>query len=1273
MKKTFIILIFSFISIFSYSQVTENYHTPFETNNQNLWQAGTGGLFEINHVFFDEGFNNSITFGPIYNVAGFDFGASISAGAWAQVGAGLQINFGTEQVDIDYDANMHIVRPPNFSFDPGEQLIINTSFTPTPPPGASNIVTDVYDANMRLYLKFGMGLNLSANVCVFGCSNIDILDLNLPTREYDMVSVSSLNGISLLDGMFNWPVGGVFPFHYEDPYSISTTDINLPSNAGATTYLDGNELHSFLNPINSNDSYFKLYFSIPNFIGALHIPYVSAVFANLSNSWEAGPIYLNYTLLEAGFRVALFHKQHLILDPTMKGKFNFETDLDYEVINPTNGNIIAQGYGSEIDYTVGDRIKIDYPCNYDFIEVTPSFEMENTFTNHTYDSIALDFVFEMLTFNLGMNSVTVIPQICIPIYYPCPTWSNPLKFCKKTVCTPEVVFDGFDVGFGPLVDWQPNLFNIKYDWCNNNWAMQGFNSFPNQTPFRLEPRKFSVDLNVTDVLCYGDETGTATATVTNGNPPYIYEWSNGEIISTNQTTNTQTGLPAGTHWVIVRDTKNCSVFDSKVIVEPEAALAISFDVVNPNCFASNDGSIDINITGGTQPYSYNWSNSETTEDISNLDAGDFSVTVTDDNSCSLTQSFVLIKPEDILVTVSSENVSCYGENTGSIELEVYGGVEPYSYLWNTGSTASSDMNLPVGTYQITISDVNGCKKYETIDITGPANPLSKTSTLTDVLCYGDSNGSIDVTVSGGTPPYSYLWYNSDFNIINQTSSALVNVPAGTYQLIIYDALLCSDTSVFIVNQPDSLYYEFEIQDVLCKGLAQGEVTLTVSGATPPYTFEWSNGENTETISNLVAGEYFVTVTDFNNCVSVLSTFINQPAEELMVETKPTDVLCYGAATGTVSAIINGGTSPYTYLWSNNETTINITDVVAGTYTITVTDAHNCIAYSGGVVNEPELPLAIEHVVTPVSCFGYGDGAIDITMSGGTIPYSLIWDDNTYVFSTNQQSIDNIFTGIYNIRIKDANNCFIISEFAIMSPDSVTIDFVSNLVSCFNGFDGSLTPTITGGTEPYSYEWSNGDNTEELSNVSAGTYDLTVSDANDCEYSESGVVESFTEIFLTSEIIPVTCKDLDDAAINVVVEGGTGNYFFVWSNGLTVQNVDNLAPGQYTLTVSDDNKCESLYEFEIEPNYIECLNIPSSFSPNNDGINDTWVIRSIDTYSDARVQIFNKWGRILFESTGTYTPWDGTFNGNQLPSETYYYIVDLNNGDSPYTGTITILR
>ena len=1139
MNKIIIFLAFVFISGFGISQTTtEVYNTPYQTTGQSLWQQGTDGIFEIDYVFFDQNWNTSTNFGPIYNVAGMSFGANITAGTWGSIGAGFQVNFGTEKVDIDYNADMKITRPNNLSFDPGDEIILNTTYTPHVPP-QSNIETDVYDANMRLWLKFGMGILLHARVCVFGCSEFDIFNINIPVYAFDMISAGNLTGISLLNGMYEWPTSDAFPFSYTDPEDIITVDITLPSNEGANIYLQNNNLHSFVNP---TEPYFNTYFSIPKFIGALHIPYVSAFFANLSNSWTTGPFYLNYTLMEAGFNLGLYHKQHLTLKPDMKGELDFPTKLDYQVFDPSTGTVYSQGFDSVINYTLGNSIRLQYPCNYDFIDVTPSFNMENTFTNHTYDSIALDFVFEMLTFNMGMNAVTVIPQICIPIYYPCPTWSNPFRWCSYTACTPPVVFGGFNVGFGPLVYWQPNLFNIKYDWCNNTWNMEGFEPFEDMTPFRLEPRKFNVNLTVSHVLCHGDETGSATATVANGNPPYIYEWSNGQIVSTNSTSNTQSGLAAGTHYVIVRDSKNCSVFASEVIIEPELPLAMASEQTNPNCFDSYDGSIMVNVSGGTSDYTYSWNNSSTTSSITSLDAGTYELTVTDFNNCEIEQSFTLIKPDAITTNISAHNVLCKGDATGSAIIEVFGGTTDYSFIWTHGNTTNSDLALQAGLYSVTISDYNGCQKIETIEITEPAEELSFSNLITHVDCYGNSSGSINTITDGGTAPYSYEWFNSNFNIINQTAAQLTGMLAGNYRLIVSDSNHCSDSVDLTILQPDSLFYEFNISDVLCKGNETGEINAVISGATPPFTYNWSNTSTDVTISNLAAGIYTLTITDANNCEYVLSTSVTEPLEFLSVTTSATDVLCKGDKTGSVTASPSGGTWPYTYLWSNGSDSQNLNAVFAGTYTVTVTDAFNCVYYSGSVVSEPELVLTVSTTPTPVSCFGGNDGSLIVNLTGGTIPYKIIWDDNTYVLSTNQQSIAGLESGVFNLLVTDANNCFSNQSYIIGGPDSVSIDIVTTIVSCYKGDDGTITTEIDGGTSPFTYLWSNGDTTDNLTGIPSGSYNLSVTDANDCVYYASTEVGAMSEIVVAANIKQTSCKDKSDGEILLSVVGGTGNYY-----------------------------------------------------------------------------------------------------------------------------------
>lgn len=1152
-------------------------------------------------------------------------------------------------------------------FDPGDRVTINTGFAPT---AGCNIVTDTYEADMSLYLKFGMGVDFSTHLCVFDCTDLTLIDIDLPVREYDMIKISSVTGIDLLDGIYHWGVDEAFPFHYEDPEGVITVDVDLPSNAGANVYLNGKVLHSFANP---TDPYFNTYFSIPKFIGILQIPYVSAFFANLSNSYEAGPFYINYTIMEAGFNLGLYNKQHLIFNPSITGTFNLQTEVDYQVVNPSNGQVISQGHGSQIDYTVGNNVKIDFPCNYEFIDVVPSFDIYNSFRNHTYDSIALDFVFDMLEFHMGMEDITVIPAFCIDIPYPCPTWSNPFKWCTEEVCTPDLNFNGFDIGFGPLVHWQPNLFNIKYDWLDDTWEMDGFTSLDNLTPFQLVPREFIAEMSVNQVLCSGQNTGSATVTVTNGSPPYTYEWSNGVVVVSNSTSNTQTGLEAGTHYVIVRDAGNCSKFATEVIVQPDEPLSVAHNVDNPNCFDSFDGSITVAVSGGTPNYTYNWSSGETTPNITNLDAGNYTLTLTDDNGCQVVETYNLTKPDAISSGVTFQNVNCKGDNSGFISLDVEGGVAPYSYLWSTGNTTSSAYDLPAGTYDVLITDFNNCTRNESIEILEPSQILSVSESITDASCFGDSTGLIDVTPSGGTSPYFYTWYNADFNVINQSVSQLSNVPAGDYTLLLKDSLNCTDTLTYTINQPDDLNYDFDIQNVLCNGMPEGQILLNISGATPPYSYFWSNGGTTNPLINLFAGDYSVTIIDDNNCEYVLNATVSQPFEALMVSTEVDDVKCFGDSTGSILAVPSGGTSPYTYLWSDGSTNEELINVPIGSYTVTTTDANNCVYYTGGTVTQPDNALTVNFQTFPVSCFGYSDGSINIELLGGTLPYSYIWDDDTYQFSTNQQVIDELKTGVYNVIVVDGNNCTNIETFFIDSPDSVIISLSPTIVSCYNGNNGTITPAVIGGTEPYSYFWSNGTTNSDLTNVQAGFYLLTVTDNNDCIYTASTEISSYPEIVVSSEVIPPTCKDIDDASILLEIIGGTKNYYFVWSNGETSQDIYELAAGNYNVVVHDENNCEVLVDFEVPYTYTECLSIPSTFSPNGDGINDLWVLTGIDAYSDASVQVFNVWGNLVYQTNNIYIPWNGNYNGKPMPSGTYYYIVDLKNGDEVSTGTVTIVR
>ncbi|MBL7807167.1 MAG: SprB repeat-containing protein, partial [Saprospiraceae bacterium] len=425
-----------------------------------------------------------------------------------------------------------------------------------------------------------------------------------------------------------------------------------------------------------------------------------------------------------------------------------------------------------------------------------------------------------------------------------------------------------------------------------------------------------------DVKCNGALTGSIDLTVSGGTSPYTYAWSN------SKTTQDISGLAAGTYTVTVTDAAGCTKTTSVTINQP-SALSLSTTKVNVKCNGGNTGSIDLTVTGGTPGYTYIWTNAATTQDISNLTAGTYTVTVTDANACTKTISTTITQPSALSLTSTQKNLLCYGATDGDIDLSVSGGTSPYTYSWSNGATVQDLWNIGAGTYTVTVTDANACTKTLSATITQPAE-IILTKTITDVKCAGQSNGAIDLTVSGGSPGFKYSWSNS------ATTQDISNLAAGTYTVTVTDVNGCTKTTSATVNQPGVLTPTTTKVNVACFGGNTGSIDLSVTGGTSPYTYAWSNAATTQDISNLVAGTYTVTVTDANLCTKTVSTSITQPASALNVTETHVDVNCNGQNTGSIDATPTGGTTPYTYSWSNGATTQDISGLTAGTYTLTVT-------------------------------------------------------------------------------------------------------------------------------------------------------------------------------------------------------------------------------------------------------------------------------------------------------------------------------------------------
>ncbi|MFM7822949.1 MAG: beta strand repeat-containing protein, partial [Bacteroidota bacterium] len=692
----------------------------------------------------------------------------------------------------------------------------------------------------------------------------------------------------------------------------------------------------------------------------------------------------------------------------------------------------------------------------------------------------------------------------------------------------------------------------------------------------LQPSNLLASVNtVQNVDCNGGANGLINLNVSGGISPYIYSWSNG---STSQDISS---LIAGTYTVTITDANGCTTSVLQNISEPPAQLSTTATVnQSVSCFGGTNGSIIVSVSGGSPSYTYNWSNGASTNSISGLTSGNYTLTVIDANGCQNMTTYTVAEPNAPLAAnqINISNVSCNGGSNGSVSVSVSGGTSPYTYSWSNGATSQDLVSLITGNYSLTVTDANGCTALLNASVGQPAAPIASTTSVTqNVSCNGGSDGVINVLVSGGTAPYSYLWNNG------AVTQSITGLSAGNYAVTITDANGCSDVSSATVAQPTQ---PINIQasvtsSISCFNGNNGTINLTINGGTAPFSYLWNNGSTAQNQTQLPAGNYTVTVTDANGCTEQSINSITQPAGALAASISVSQsVACFGGGTGTLDLSVSGGTAPYSYLWSNGETTEDISNLISGTYTVSITDVNGCLSSASGTVNQPQAPIAISIASTSsVNCFGGTDGSASVSVSGGTIPYSYLWSNGSI-----GNSIQNIAAGSYSVTVTDANGCTSIQSLQIIEPvqqltSSITLG--SN-VSCFGESNGSLSATVLGGTAPYSYSWSNGTSNSDATALSAGTYTLTITDANGCTTSASSSVGQPVAALTTSVISnqSVSCFAGADGSISVSGNGGTAPYGYVWSNGDSGNNISGLIAGTYSVTIADANGCTATNTINI---------------------------------------------------------------------------------------------
>jgi gliding motility-associated-like protein len=791
-----------------------------------------------------------------------------------------------------------------------------------------------------------------------------------------------------------------------------------------------------------------------------------------------------------------------------------------------------------------------------------------------------------------------------------------------------------------------------------------------------QPLQLSGVMSASDVQCFGESSGIVSVAASNGTIPYSYSWQNSTTLFA-QNANSIVGVPADNYQVTITDANGCEFVGTTTVNQP-TQLAGSTVATSVSCYGGSDGAIDLTINGGVLPYTFLWENSVSTtvgstEDLNGIPAEFYHVTVTDFNNCVIEFDQEVTQPLSLVsVTAEVTDVLCYGDNTGAIDLTVTGGTAPYTFSWSNSQTTEDVGNLLAGSYSYDVLDANGCPFSGTEVVTQPAMPLTVTNVITDVLCFGDNTGSIDLTVTGGTAPYTYEWSNSTY-LLSITSQDLINYPADDYRFEVTDANGCKVIDTLTITEPPLLETSVTGVNILCYGGNNGSVDLTVIGGSLPYTFLWNTGDVTEDLNNLYAGYYEVLVTDDHGCTSISSITLTEPADSLSFTYEVSHVLCNDGTDGSIELTVEGGTVNYDYAWSNGDTLSLIEDLTAGWYTFLVTDANGCSISDSIEVTQPD-PLTLNEVITPASCFGFSDGIIDISPTGGTAPYSFTWFNSDYALSAQTEDLVGFPADIYQVEIIDTNDCFYEMFFEIEEPELLVIEYTFDVIGCYGGTDGNIYVDITGGNPAYTTTWSNGATTEDLLNVPFGVYQLNVVDTKGCTDSIEVSLSQPDSLVIAFEHTPVTCEDQYDGIAYATPTGGNGGYFYEWSNGSMQSMADSLQSTYYFLTVTDILGCTAYDSVFITRNDIGCIDPVNAFTPNGDFYNDTWVIDNMYLYPEAEVQIFNKWGNLIHYQKGLYEPWDGTIKDQMAPSEIYYWIINLNKEDrETLKGNITIVR
>ena len=732
------------------------------------------------------------------------------------------------------------------------------------------------------------------------------------------------------------------------------------------------------------------------------------------------------------------------------------------------------------------------------------------------------------------------------------------------------------------------------------------------TVMEIFPLAFDGTPSITDVDCRGDATGAIDIEITGGSGDYTYSWSyQGRI------TQDLIDIPQGTYTVTVTDNGTAeTITETFVVNEPASGLEIVASVTDATCRGTNDGSISLNITGGAVPLNIVWSGDlpDGTPDQNNLDPGVYSVTIVDNNGCSIDSSITIGQVAGINID-NINTTTINSGNDGAIDLVVSGGTGNYQYSW-TGPTGftSNESNLSglslIGEYCVTITDGNNCIASACVILTERLEIASQDITQT---CPGESNGSITVNVSGGLLPYTYAW-NTGAN-----TASISNLGEGDYTVTVTDGAGNSLSGTFELTALDAILISANVTPVTGdENNTNGSIDLTISGGTPSYTIRWNTGASSEDLTNLVMGQYDVTITDQNSCSVEQSYEVVFTEEMLNFNAEPTNILCNGDNTGEIRILIRGGVSPYAVTFSDdvvmssNNGLVTRTDLPGGIYNFVVTDAANSTEPGTVTILEPDpieaISIDIGHDVEDAGC----TGSIDLVLQGGTPNYTVRWNS-----PNNGAQIIGLCEGSYIPTIIDENNCEVTLNPIIVTEFGLSTNVVN--VTCPDDTDGGLNLMVNGGSEPFNYEWRDSEGNilstnQDLFNRAAGEYTVTVNEGSGNTLTRTFTIGTSSMLSAQLTVLSnyngfdVSCPGSADGRVRIDAENGDGtDYIYEWILNEEIVGseaiLNSAQAGNYTVTVIDEAGCTTSEEVELSaPSGIDIDGIVTDIScpGQNDG-------------------------------------------------------------------------